>query len=468
MSNLHSLDELLLTVRDNESKRLCHEAITAYNAGAYRSAILSIWVAVCADLISKIRELSRGGDAAASAEVAELDKWISSKELKKLQSFESGLIELAKNKFEFFLEHESIDLLRLREDRHLCAHPAFVSDDALFSPTPELVRAHIAHAIIHCLSRPPVQGKQLVARYDRDLLGGSFPKSAEEVEVVLRQNYLERAKVGAIVSIIRALAKALTGAEAQKYAGKEEQIAISLAAIGRISPAIFEEHLPSLIGSLGRELDDSKIVTICRYVEWEPRIWHWLGEAGRARILAKIDNATYQEIKPAVRARHVAVVGGRFLERTLKEDLNREEGKGLSNREVVLTRFPCAAFVDEALTFYSESKNFATAEKRGADILLGYAKYFVSKDIQRLDNIIRENEYDQILNAAKTSTILTQLFKRIGKSTLPDAMMHWSKIASYIAERNMVEEYAYQEFFQELQNAGVEVPVISTNKQKTV
>src|ERR1700758_2667547 len=32
--------------RDTESKRLTQEAVTAYQAGAYRAAILSIWVAV--------------------------------------------------------------------------------------------------------------------------------------------------------------------------------------------------------------------------------------------------------------------------------------------------------------------------------------------------------------------------------------------------------------------------------------
>jgi hypothetical protein len=45
-NNLHSLDALLLSVRDTESKRLTQEAVTAYQAGAYRAAILSIWVAV--------------------------------------------------------------------------------------------------------------------------------------------------------------------------------------------------------------------------------------------------------------------------------------------------------------------------------------------------------------------------------------------------------------------------------------
>ena len=38
-------------------------------------------------------------------------------------------------------------LERLREDRHLCAHPAFSAEALLFEPTPELVRMHLVNAV---------------------------------------------------------------------------------------------------------------------------------------------------------------------------------------------------------------------------------------------------------------------------------------------------------------------------------
>jgi hypothetical protein len=271
-----------------------------------------------------------------------LETWIQTQNIKNIQNFENGLIELAGGKFEMLLPHETTDLMRLRCDRHLCAHPAFVSDDALFSPTPELARAHITHAILHLLSRPPVQGKQLISRYDRDLQGGSFPNNADEIEVVLRQNYLARAKPGSVVSMIKALAKALVGDEAAKYKGKEDQIAFSLAAVGRIAPGPFEEHLPPLIERWGRELDDGKVLVLCRYIEPEQRVWVWLGQAGQTRILAKIDNAPFSELVsvtprqgalavlgpdiqlgPVTKARHVAVVGERLLKRFKQTTLQK-------------------------------------------------------------------------------------------------------------------------------------------------
>src|SRR5690606_13064122 len=40
------IDSLVLAVRDRESRRLIGEAITAYRGGAFRSAIMSTWIAV--------------------------------------------------------------------------------------------------------------------------------------------------------------------------------------------------------------------------------------------------------------------------------------------------------------------------------------------------------------------------------------------------------------------------------------
>ena len=450
-NNLHSLDALLLSVRDTESKRLAQEAVTAYQAGAHRAAILSVWVALCADVISKLKELATGGDAAALAEVRKLDNWIKANDLKNLQQFENGLVELARDKFEMLLPHEATDLMRLRDDRHLCAHPAFVSDEALFSPTPELARAHITHAILHLLSRPPVQGKQLIARYDRDLLGGSFPKKLDEIEVVLRQNYLARAKAASIVSLTKALARALVGSEAATYKGKEEQIALSLAAIGRIAPGPFEEHLPHLFERLGREIDDAKVLVLCGYMGPEPRIWGWLGEAGQARVFAKVDNSPLNELGPAMRARHVGVVGERLLARLKNE--------GVKEMESGIAKFPCRAFLNDALSLYAESGSFSTAEKRGAELLLAHAKYLAVADIKRLDKIIRENEYDQILQASKSATILTQVFDQT-RHLLPSAAPHWSAIAEYVVEKNAAGDYAYPEFLAELEKAGVKIPEV--------
>ncbi|MES2595202.1 MAG: hypothetical protein V4662_07700 [Verrucomicrobiota bacterium] len=453
--NLHSLDALLTTVRDGESRKLAQEAVTAYQAGAWRASILSIWVAVCADLIGKIRELATGGDAIAVADIQQLEVWIKSKDLRHLQAFENGLVSSARDKFGMLLQHEATDLVRLQDDRHLCAHPAFIADDTLFAPTPELVRTHITHAILHLLSRPPIQGKQLIERYDRDLRGGSLPKLEQDIELVLRTNYLANAKPSSITGLVKALAKALVGSESATYKGKENQIARSLAVIGRITPSIVDEHVPPLVEKLARDLGDEKILLLCLYMEAEPRIWEWLGSAGQARVLAKVQQSPLLDIVPAFRARHITAVGEQLLNALQKEELK--------DQETVLSKRPCKAFVQYVLDLYGFSKSFSTAEKRGSEILIPHAKYLSSEDIGKLNTVIRTNKHNQILHAGQTASILTSLFDQV-RSLLPSAAPHWTEIAKYIVDKKAYAECEYPQFLAELKRSNVPIPEVPSDE----
>ena len=286
------------------------------------------------------------------------------------------------------------------------------------------------------------------------MLGGSLPRNRDEIELVLRENYLDRAKAGGVVSLIKALAKALVGAEAERYKGKEQQITQSLAAIGRIFPGLFEEHLPPLIDKLGRELGDAGILAVCRYIEAEPRIWIWLEHVGQTRILAKVDNLAVKELAAggAFRARHIEAVGGR-LRAKLK-------GEPIEFREWILGRQPCRAFVSEALEMYAASASFATAAKLGANLLLPHAKYLQTDDIAILNKVIRENNYDQILNSSETATILIQVFDET-RQLLPNSAVHWSAIADYIVQKKSHGNFAYPQFLEELRKAAVKTPEIS-------
>ena len=66
-SHLYDLDELAQSVRDKFSQAYIREAINAYRGGAYRSAIVSTWVAVTYDVLVKITELANQGDGRATA-----------------------------------------------------------------------------------------------------------------------------------------------------------------------------------------------------------------------------------------------------------------------------------------------------------------------------------------------------------------------------------------------------------------
>lgn len=62
---LADLDELVLKCRDERAKSYIAEAVACYKVGAFRSSVVVCWIAVCFDVIDKLRELALAGDAEA-------------------------------------------------------------------------------------------------------------------------------------------------------------------------------------------------------------------------------------------------------------------------------------------------------------------------------------------------------------------------------------------------------------------
>jgi hypothetical protein len=71
---LIDLDELVLRCRDEQARQYIEEAVACYKAGAYRSCIVSTWVAVVYDYIHKLRELEMTGDKNARRKIEEYEK----------------------------------------------------------------------------------------------------------------------------------------------------------------------------------------------------------------------------------------------------------------------------------------------------------------------------------------------------------------------------------------------------------
>src|ERR1035437_3831667 len=96
---LTDLDELVLTVRDRNCRVYISEAVAAYRVRAYRAAVVSTWIAVSFDVISKIRELANQGEKAAIVIVSDLDKAIAERNVVRMQAIEGELLAHARDKF---------------------------------------------------------------------------------------------------------------------------------------------------------------------------------------------------------------------------------------------------------------------------------------------------------------------------------------------------------------------------------
>jgi hypothetical protein len=128
---LQDIETLALRCRSDQSRTYIAEAVICYRSGAYRATIVSVWTAVIFDLIDKIRELSLAGDGNAGAILQRYETYMRQMDrndpqgVKNALEFERELLSTCRDKLEFFDQQQIVDLERLREDRHRCAHPSF-------------------------------------------------------------------------------------------------------------------------------------------------------------------------------------------------------------------------------------------------------------------------------------------------------------------------------------------------------
>jgi hypothetical protein len=190
---------MALRCRSEQSKTYISEAILCYRSGAYRATIVSVWIAVIFDLVDKIRELAVAGESKAVPIWQRYERYIAqinsgnAQGIKGALEFERELIQLCRDELEFFDQQQMVDLQRLREDRHRCAHPSFQQIGEPYKPSAEQARLHLTNAVSHVLAQPPMQGKAQLARLLALISSNYFPQDHAQAVAQLRASALGRA-----------------------------------------------------------------------------------------------------------------------------------------------------------------------------------------------------------------------------------------------------------------------------------
>lgn len=404
---LADLDELVLRVRDRLSASYIQEALNAYRGRAYRSAVISTWIAVAYDIISKLRELATGGEPSAQTFISELDNAIANRDIKKLQSIENSLLERARRDFELLSDREEQDMARLFEDRNHCAHPAFVDETKLFVPEPELVRLHIVHAIQHLLRHQPVQGKSALARVKVDLLRSSFPTTQEGVEQFLRAKYLDRAKGSLIEALVSVFLKVLLKQVDPDLVGRETAVIQALMAIAATHVEIYEAKVREQVPKLANDLDDSELERLFPLIHAEPRIWSWLTEPTRLQVRNMVEHYSAED---AIRLGLFQVgVIGELREKVLQRfsQFSRE------HKLTLISQHPLPEFTPTAVELYQAAGSYRGAETLGRAVLLPLADYYSRSEVAEVLSAVRSN--NQIHYAGDTPSILATFFDRTSR-----------------------------------------------------
>lgn len=257
---LADIEALSLRCKSSQSKSYISEAILCYRSGAYRAAIVSTWIALVFDLIDKVRELALSGDAAAKVLETQHENYITQIEqnnpvgFKGALEFERGILETCKNQLQFFDPQQFIDLQRLREDRHRCAHPSFLQVGLPYTPSAEQARLHIRNVILHVLAQPPVQGKAALARLKALISSTYFPMNTPQAITQLQSNGFIHPTDGLIKGLLDLLIFGFVTNGDALYGQNKALVAIE--AIYSLEPAISEERMKLQINKVIKDVPD--------------------------------------------------------------------------------------------------------------------------------------------------------------------------------------------------------------------
>ncbi len=426
---VRSIEELTDAIRSGASKAQFREAMQAYSAGAYRAATILLWTSVMQDLTDKLRVLAEAGDAAACTQMAKVDAARDAKDVRGMQAFENGLLDVATTEFEFLTPREEQELRRLGEDRNLCAHPSF-HGDAEEPPkvTGEQVRAYARLVVDAALSQPPIVGKALVARFTADAQSDSWPD--ESLADFLRTRYFDRARSGIMRNILEVAVKAAIRPPDGDNRVAGRCVAATRAAC-EIDETLVMDAIAAVLTRWRDHMSDTDLVRTVGAVGAFKATWAQLGSENVARLKTLLATASTDTL---IDGR--AFASGPPSDATVLEPYNEAADRLTDDQVEIMTRkpYPKAQWVPRTLNFVRDVSSWRDGE-RAIRMLLGVADGLALDDIRVVaEEFVKNN---QIHHAADVPQLLELLIERTIR--IPGAGDLWREaLDTYDAAREPV------------------------------
>ncbi|MCY4215798.1 MAG: hypothetical protein OXC92_02295 [Flavobacteriaceae bacterium] len=440
------ISQLTLKVDNKYSRELINEAISAYRGGAFRSAIVSTWITIVFDFISKFRELNNVvNDSRLRKLTNELDETIKEEKKEKFQSYENKVLTSAKN-FEIISNHELELLKRIKDDRNRCAHPSFNNLEEPYNPSPELVRTHIVHALQFVLIQAPIQGRKAMEHFKSELDSNLIPTQFEETKAYMVSRYLKKAKDEFVHNLIKEIIDMLLTKTMEPH--RITILKSILEVIWNLKPAIYEDSMKRFIEEKSQNLNRDYVLNISHLVEVDSEIWNRLTDDFQTRFKERIKKVNFHHLFQS------ATFNSNMMDicEVSKILLNRFTECDSSETIKILSKHPHRKFVELSIDVFSSSSNYRLAEANGGNYILPLVKIFKSSDVKKLLEVAGANR--QIYEAGGTKEILIQVFDQT-RDLLPKTRSAWEKFITNQIKNcggNESDYYAYPELQKKLES----------------
>ena len=423
--SLLDIEVLALRCRSEQSKTYISEAILCYRSGAYRATIVSVWVAVIFDLVDKIRELAVAGEAKAVPIWTQYENYIKQIDegnvhgIKAALEFERVLIHTCKDELQFFDQQQMVDLQRLREDRHRCAHPSFQQVGEPYRPSAEQARLHLTNAVSHVLAQPPVQGKVQLARLLTLISSNYFPQDHAQAVTQLRASALARPSDALINGFVDMAIFKYFEAASPLYWKPQARYALN---------AITEMHRPQAEARLAKQLNrmlqdasDAELPAAAALATGISSFWSLLLPPARDKLKQYIKNTPNHLVLPGLSTLVMTVE----LAPIVKEKIST-----LSDDELAtaINSFGLkGAAKERSLELISQVGSFNSANERINQLFLPIFDEFTKDEFVRLIRFPKTHKAD-LLGANAYTLVL----KRLQQSSIFEK----SELARLLEENN--------------------------------
>lgn len=442
-SSFVDLDILLTQIRNARSRTYFLEAVRSYKAGALRSSLTAIWVALVYDLITKYRELSASDDPAAKKFIQSWDTATDNNNTEKLQKLEKSILDSATNETQIINPIAYRHLKRLHNDRHLCAHPTFSAENDLFEPTPELVRLHLVNAVNLVLSKEPLRGgKAILELFDKDIQSTSFPKAYTRILDYVEQKYLKRIRTHNIQNFAIVLAKSLLTGKPPEWELQHDKIVYSLVAVSERATQEWSDISRTIVNLIDN-LDPVNFPRAVAFIGRFPDFWLLLQEQTRIALQETVENANFNT--PRDYRMLASVELSQFRESLLSAVANFDQNQ-LGDAIKVK---PLANLWESAIKFYKNSSTWRGSEANFRELIVPFAGHLNSQQHDQLLDAVIYN--GQNWDAAETKSLLFNVLRNANMSEWPT---HDARNRFYSRIRATYRFNEYEELFEFLQKDG--------------
>lgn len=412
--SLADLDTLVLKCRAERSRDYISESIQCYKAGAYRSAIVNVWIAVVFDLVDKIRDLALANDATAQRINNRYETYIdqinegNDQGVKNALDFERTIISTCGTELGFFDHQQMRDLQRLREDRHQCAHPSFQSAGIPHRPNAELARLHLRNAVEHVLSQPPIQGRAAIAELLTTIASEYFPRDHHQASIALLQTPLANPSDALVRGLVDALIFGFANNESPVFA--KTQVGAVLSVLLDSHRAVAEARISQQLSALVRQVGDLGLPSVARLIATAPEITGLIDEAARVRLNEFLRVGPEGDVLPALAVgRHPSFANAAYL---------RIQGLSIDRLATAIQEHGLGTVVKpQALQLLSESRNWHATNEIIEKLVIPLFDSLGRDDVERIIRMPREtgaelpgsNMYSRFVSQVDRSGVIPRL-----------------------------------------------------------